>query len=197
MNGVERGLLVAGDRVREPDEAGEAVAVDGLDRGQRIADLPSVSTCPIDHTKVRSCLVQSMIVTGVDFVSVPTQDLERAVAFYGETLGLERSVYKPQHGFAEFETGTVTLNVHDPKQMGIGEFNANKNHIALQVADVAEARSTLEERGVAFMGDIVDTGVCHMAFLADPDGNMLMLHHRYSRAHDRIARRRAGPAASS
>ena len=121
-----------------------------------------------------------MIVTGVDFVSVPTQDLERAVAFYGETLGLERSVYKPQHGFAEFETGTVTLNVHDPKQMGIGDFNANKNHIALQVADVAEARSTLEDRGVAFMGDIFDTGVCHMAFLADPDGNLLMLHHRYS-----------------
>ena len=45
---------------------------------------------------------------------------------------------------------------------------------------MAEARSTLEERGVAFMGDIVDTGVCHMAFLQDPDGNMLMLHHRYA-----------------
>ena len=121
-----------------------------------------------------------MIVTGVDFVSVPTQDLERAVTFYGETLGLERSVYRPEHGFAEFETGTVTLNVHDPQQMGIGDFHANKNHIALQVGDVPEARTALEGRGVAFMGDIVDTGVCHMAFLQDPDGNALMLHHRYS-----------------
>ena len=77
-----------------------------------------------------------MIVTGVDFVSVPTQDLERAVAFYGETLGLERTVHRPEHGFAEFDTGTVTFNVHDPKQMGIGEFSVNKNHLALQVEDV-------------------------------------------------------------
>jgi catechol 2,3-dioxygenase-like lactoylglutathione lyase family enzyme len=120
------------------------------------------------------------IVTGVDFVSVPTQDLERAVDFYGTKLGLRRSMHKPQYGFAEFETGTVTLNVHNPETMGIGEFNANKNHIALQVEDVHAARAALEERGVTFMGDTFDTGVCHMAFLADPDGNMLMLHHRYA-----------------
>jgi len=121
-----------------------------------------------------------MIVTGVDFVSVPCQDLERAVAFYGETLGLERSVHRPEHGFAEFETGTVTFNVHDPKRMGIGDFNVNKNHLALQVDDVPAARSALEERGVTFMGDIIDTGVCHMALFSDPDGNALMLHHRYA-----------------
>ena len=121
-----------------------------------------------------------MIVTGVDFVSVPTRHLERAVSFYGETLGLERSVYRPEHGFAEFETGTVTFNVHDPAQMGIGDFNANKNHLALQVQDVPAARAELEGRGVEFMGDIFDTGVCHMAFFRDPDGNALMLHHRYA-----------------
>ena len=120
------------------------------------------------------------IVTGVDFVSVPTQDLERAAAFYGETLGLRRSVYKPERNFAEFETGDVTLSVVDPQKMGIGEFKPNANHLALQVQDVAAARSTLETRGVTFMGDIFDTGVCHMAFFADPDGNMLMLHHRYA-----------------
>src|SRR4051812_17160487 len=64
--------------------------------------------CPNDHIRPRWCLVTAMIVTGVDFVSIPTQDLERAVAFYGDTLGLERSVHRPEHGFAEFETGTVT-----------------------------------------------------------------------------------------
>jgi predicted enzyme related to lactoylglutathione lyase len=119
------------------------------------------------------------IVTGVDFVSVPTQDLERAAAFYGETLGLRRSVYKPERNFAEFETGDVTLSVVDPQKMGIGEFKPNANHLALQVQDVAAARTQLEGRGVSFMGDTFDTGVCHMAFFADPDGNMLMLHHRY------------------
>jgi predicted enzyme related to lactoylglutathione lyase len=120
------------------------------------------------------------IVTGVDFVSVPSQDLERAVAFYGETLGLRRSAYQPERNFAEFETGTVTLSVIDPERMGVGSFQANANPLALQVDDVAAARATLEERGVSFGGDIFDTGVCHMGFFADPDGNALMLHHRYA-----------------
>src|SRR5215208_3739064 len=79
------------------------------------------------------------IVTGVDFVSVPTQDLERAAAFYGETLGLPRSMYKPERNFAEFETGTVTLSVVDPERMGIGSFRPNANHLAIRVDDVAEA----------------------------------------------------------
>ena len=120
------------------------------------------------------------IVTGVDFVSVPTQDLERAVAFYGDTLGLRRTTYRPERNFAEFDTRTVTLSVVDPERMGIGSFERNANHVALQVDDVAAARATLEGRGVEFMGDILDTGVCHMAFFGDPDGNALMLHHRYA-----------------
>ena len=119
-------------------------------------------------------------VTGVDFVSVPTQDLERAVEFYGTTLGLPCSVNRPDRNFAEFETGDVTLSVVHPEGMGIGPFSANANHIALQVDDVPAARAELEGRGVTFMGDIFDTGVCHMAFFRDPDGNALMLHHRYA-----------------
>ncbi len=120
------------------------------------------------------------IVTGVDFVSVPTQDIERAVAFYGDTLGLRRTTYRPERNFAEFDTRTVTLSIVDPERMGIGSFERNANHVALQVDDVAAARATLEGCGVEFMGDIFDTGVCHMAFFADPDGNALMLHHRYA-----------------
>lgn len=120
------------------------------------------------------------VVTGVDFVSVPTRDLDRAVAFYGDTLGLHRSVHRPDRNFAEFETGTVTINVLNPELMGIGEFRANANHVALHVEDVAAARATLEERGVQFHGDIFDTGVCHMAIFSDPDGNALMLHSRYA-----------------
>jgi predicted enzyme related to lactoylglutathione lyase len=120
------------------------------------------------------------VVTGVDFVSVPTRDLERSVAFYGQTLGLERSAYRPDRNFAEFETGTVTLNILDPERMGIGSFTPNANVIALHVEDVEEARATLTARGVTFRADTFDTGVCHMAFFADPDGNALMLHHRYA-----------------
>jgi predicted enzyme related to lactoylglutathione lyase len=120
------------------------------------------------------------VITGVDFVSVPTRDLERSVAFYGQTLGLERSAYRPDRNHAEFETGTVTINVMDPERMGVGSFTPNANLIALHVDDIEQARATLTERGVAFTGATFDTGVCHMAFFADPDGNALMLHHRYA-----------------
>ena len=122
-------------------------------------------------------------VTGVDFVNIPTTDLERARRFYGEVLGLEASaVYQrgdaPPMG-AEFETGTVTLSLIDSSAIG-REFRANTLPIALRVEDVAAARAALEERGVSFGADTLDTGVCHMAFFEDPDGNPLMLHRRYA-----------------
>jgi predicted enzyme related to lactoylglutathione lyase len=119
------------------------------------------------------------MITGVDFIGLPTRDLEAAVAFYGETLELERSAYRPERHHAEFETGNLTVNVMVAEKMGL-PFVVNRNPIALHVDDVADARAKLEGRGVTFMGDIFDTGVCHMAFFADADGNTLMLHHRYA-----------------
>lgn len=116
-------------------------------------------------------------ITVVDFVGIPTQDLSAAVVFYRDVLGLTNSVHQPS--FAEFETGNVTLSVFDPSQMGM-EFNVNRNAVALHVDDIEAARSVLAERGVAFFGDTFDTGVCHMAMFADPDGNTLMLHSRYA-----------------
>src|SRR3954449_4658533 len=119
------------------------------------------------------------MISGIDFYGVPTRDLDAAVEFYGTTLELPRSVYRPESGFAEFETGNVTFSVFMPEKMGM-EYRGNPNPIALHVDDVAAARETLEGRGVQFRGDILDTGVCHMAFFADPDGNAMMLHHRYA-----------------
>ncbi|HEV3048624.1 MAG TPA: VOC family protein [Solirubrobacteraceae bacterium] len=119
------------------------------------------------------------LITEVDFVGMPTKDLEAALAFYGQTLGLPRSVHLPERHYAEFETGNVTLSVYNPTEMGM-EHRINPNPLALRVADVAAARASLEQRGVQFAGETLDTGVCHMAFFADPDGNALMLHHRYA-----------------
>lgn len=124
-------------------------------------------------------MTATQLVTGVDFVGVPTRDLEAAVEFYGSTVGLPRSVYIRDRHYAEFETGNLTLSVFDPEKMGL-EYSVNPNAIALHVDDVAQARAALEERGVEFAGEILDTGVCHMAFFADPDGNALMLHCRYA-----------------
>ena len=118
-------------------------------------------------------------VRGVDFVGFPTRDLAAAASFYGETLGLPRSVYNEERNYAEFETGNLTLSIYNPEKMGL-EHRVNPNPIALHVDDVAKTRELLEQRGIAFQGDTFDTGVCHMAFFADPDGNSLMLHHRYA-----------------
>src|ERR1700743_4004518 len=121
---------------------------------------------------------EAQLVTGVDFVGVPTQDLEQAVRFYGDTLGLERSVYIPERNFAEFETGNLTLSVIVPEKMGMEHFTS-RAPIALHVDDIESARARLEAAGIEFQGDTFDTGVCHMAFFADPNGNSLMLHSRY------------------
>ena len=119
------------------------------------------------------------MISGVDFFGLPTRDLETAVAFYGEKLGLERSAYRPDRHHAEFETGNLTINVMNAEKMGL-QHVVNSNPIALHVDDVAAARAELEARGIPFTMDTFDTGVCHMAFFADPDGNRLMLHHRYA-----------------
>jgi predicted enzyme related to lactoylglutathione lyase len=124
-------------------------------------------------------MTTTQLVTGVDFIAAPTRDLEAALEFYGSTIGLTRSVYIKDRHYAEFETGNLTLSVFDPEKMGL-EHNVNPNATALHVDDVAQARATLTERGVEFAGETLDTGVCHMAFFADPDGNALMLHHRYA-----------------
>ena len=121
----------------------------------------------------------AQVVTGVDFVPFSTQDLDSAMEFYGNKLGLRRSVHLPERNYAEFETGNLTLSIVDGDKMGIGH-NVNRIALALQVDDVAEARAELEAAGIEFNGDTLDTGVCHMAFFTDPDGNALMLHHRYA-----------------
>jgi predicted enzyme related to lactoylglutathione lyase len=124
---------------------------------------------------------ETTLVTGVDFVSVPTTDLARAQEFYGSVLGLKAgNVWQPpgqEPLGAEFETGTVTLIASER----LGQtFQANKVPIAFRVDDVAAARAELESRGVRFVSDIIDSGVCHQAIFEDPDGNALDLHHRYA-----------------
>ena len=117
-----------------------------------------------------------MEVEQVDFLSVVSQDIERSRRFYLGTLGLpfERDM---SSGF-EVRAGQVTLSVWEPEKVGV-PFAPNPNDIAFRVADVAETRRELEAKGVEFQGEILDTGVCHMAFFHDPDGNALMLHRRY------------------
>lgn len=116
-----------------------------------------------------------MEVTKLDFVGVPTQDMERAIAFYKDTLGLRQD----EHRDAEFWAGQTCFSLWKPEWAGMDWAPTTTCFMALHVDDVAGARKELEAKGVEFQGEIVDTKVCHMAFFKDPDGNSLMLHHRY------------------
>ena len=115
----------------------------------------------------------------VDFVSVPTRDLARARRFYGEILGLPSNRDTPD----EFETPNVTLALWQPEAEAV-PFVPNTAGIALRVDSVEAARNELQARGVQFLGQTVDTGVCLMGFFYDPDGNVLILHRRYAPARD-------------
>ena len=116
------------------------------------------------------------MISKVDFIGIPSRDAERSRSFYVETLGL-----RPDSR-ARFECwlGETCFGIWEPTRFGM-PFAPQKNaHPALHVDDVAAARSELENKGVEFAGDTLDTGVCQMAFFSDPDGNDLMLHHRYA-----------------
>jgi len=147
---------------------GVAAALTG---GEELAERPDQRSHPMSTPRP--------LVSGTDFVTVSTRNLDAAVEFYGTVLGLPLSARWGQMPAAEFETGSLTLAVMESQAFGL-EFRANNHPIALHVDDVAAARSELESRGVAFTGDILDSGVCHQAFFADPDGNALILHHRYA-----------------
>jgi catechol 2,3-dioxygenase-like lactoylglutathione lyase family enzyme len=118
-----------------------------------------------------------MQVERVDFVSFLTRDIPRAKRFYAGTLGLEIET-EGEHDL-EFRAGQVTLDVFDASSIG-QPFAPSPAGLALRVPDVAAARAELEAKGVEFDGETNDTGVCHMAFFRDPDGNALMLHRRYA-----------------
>lgn len=125
---------------------------------------------------------QTQLVTGVDFILMPTRDLVKAADFYENVLGLERS--KPwgrsieEAVGQEFENGTVTIALFAPEKVG-REFSPHQGGgVAFHVEDFEAARSELESRGVE-LSETIDSGVCHQAYFSDPDGNSIGIHHRY------------------
>ena len=115
------------------------------------------------------------MISKLDFVAVPSRDAERSRAFYVETLGLRPD----ERARFEFWAGDTCFGIWEPEKLGM-EFAPQKHAPpALHVDDVEVARKELESKGVEFAGEVMDTGLCHMAVFTDPDGNDLMLHHRY------------------
>ena len=121
---------------------------------------------------------ETALVTGTDFVTVATQDYDAAAKFYGEVLGLPFAKRWGNMPAGEFETGSLTLALMQSEAFG-QEFRPHGAPVALHVDDFESAKSELESRGVQFVRTL-DSGVCHMGFFQDPDGNTLMIHHRYA-----------------
>ena len=117
----------------------------------------------------------------VDFVSVPTRDAERAVAWYRDVLGLPESDFSE----GEVEAPNVTFSFWEPERESL-PFVANEAGVALRVPDVAAAREELEAKGVEFFAETWDSGVCLFAAFRDPDGNTLILHRRYAPRSTRV-----------
>ena len=119
------------------------------------------------------------LIKRTDFVFLPITSFGKADDFYGGTLGLECSKRYANELGGEFETGSLTIQLVDVAKIG-RDFGPSTGAIALHVDDVEAARSELESRGVEFEGETMDSGVCYMAYFHDPDGNALILHHRYA-----------------
>jgi catechol 2,3-dioxygenase-like lactoylglutathione lyase family enzyme len=115
-----------------------------------------------------------MRVEQVDFVTVPTRDTDRAVTWYRDVLGLPESEYAE----GEVEAANVTLGFWNPEADG-EDFVPNTAGVGLRVADVHAAVAEAQAAGADVIG-IEDSGVCHMGFVKDPDGNVLILHRRYA-----------------
>jgi catechol 2,3-dioxygenase-like lactoylglutathione lyase family enzyme len=116
-----------------------------------------------------------MRVECVDFISIPTRDTARAVTWYRDVLGLPESRVTD----GELETANVTLSFWEPER-DEEPFVANEAGFALRVEDVAAARAELEAKGVEFIAETWDSGVCHFAAFRDLDGNTVILHRRYA-----------------
>ena len=110
---------------------------------------------------------------------VPDEGREAARKFYGETLGLPFGKQWGEMPAYEFETGAVTIALMQVDAFSI-DFSPNSTPLEFHVDDFDAAKAELESRGVEFVTDVIDSGVCKQAIFTDPDGNALAIHHRYA-----------------
>ena len=122
---------------------------------------------------------QTQLLNGIDFIAFPTKDAEVAKKFYGETLGLPFGKQWGEMPACEFETGVVTIALMQVDAFNI-DFSPNTTPLEFHVDDFDAAKTELESRGVEFVSDVIDSGVCKQAIFTDPDGNVLAIHHRYA-----------------
>jgi predicted enzyme related to lactoylglutathione lyase len=111
----------------------------------------------------------------VAFTMYPVSDMPRARAFYEETLGLGPSSSGAQIPWVEFDLpggGCLAITNVTAGEPGAGTGGT----IAFEVDDLAATVADLKAKGVAFAAEGIESPVCHMAIVKDPDGNAIILH---------------------
>ena len=84
-------------------------------------------------------MATTTLINGTDFICVGTTDIDRAVAFYSETLGLPELKRWGQMPGVEFETGSLTIAVMQSDAFGL-EFKPHTHPIAFHVDDFEAAQ---------------------------------------------------------
>ena len=108
-------------------------------------------------------------------LSMNAKDLERATAFYRDTLGIPFLFQVPKMSF--FDLDGVRLMLATPESPA---YDHPGSILYFDVEDIRGAHASLQERGVAFAADpalIADMGdhELWMAFFQDTEGNQLAL----------------------
>lgn len=121
----------------------------------------------------------------IDFVCYTVTEIERSVEFFRDTIGLALERLDEEAGWAEFAAPPTTLalgevNPRVPITPGEGGVS-----LALGVDDVTKSVEELRDEGMTILMEPVETTVCDMAIVEDPDGNPFALHHRHDGTHGR------------
>lgn len=117
----------------------------------------------------------------IAFTGYPVTDIARARAFYEGLLRLTPGVQFEHEGkhWIEYEIGGATLAISN-MTVDMWKPSANGPVVALEMTDFDAAVETLRTAGVKFLYGPMDTGVCKMLIIPDPDGNSLVIHKRHA-----------------
>jgi predicted enzyme related to lactoylglutathione lyase len=117
----------------------------------------------------------------IAFTGYPVTDIPRARAFYEGLLNLVPSTTFEQEGksWIEYDVGPSTLAISNMAQAW--RPSADGPSVALEVEHFAQAIETLRAAGVKFVLEPMDSSVCWLAIVSDPDGNSLAIHQRHAR----------------